>query len=112
CLDNGNAVPIMEDPYDDVKKLAPYAFAVHFKDYAILDTSKTPWGAKIVGVPYGQGVFDLPRMWKTIKDKAPNPNITIECTLEPKGTVAESLKYEDESVRECVRYAREVLNIR
>ena len=109
CLDTGNGLALMDSPMDDVRKLAPYAFAVHLKDYAIMHSGVY---IKIFGVPLGQGALDLPQMMRIIRDKAPNPNITIECGVEARGTVAESLKYEDDTVRESVRYARETLNIK
>jgi len=109
CVDTGNSLVIMENPYETVEKLAPYAFAVHFKDFKIMNTSAIPSGAKIEGVALGKGgIFDLRRMFRTIHAHAPDVNFTIECQLAPKETVAETLKYEDGSVVDSVRYLKEL----
>jgi len=109
CLDNGNPIATMEDPYAAVERLAPYAFTTHFKDNIIIHTK---WGAKIAGTAYGRGIFDLPAMLKVIRQSAPNPNINIECPLEPLATINESLAWEDEAISQSVRYARDILAIR
>jgi sugar phosphate isomerase/epimerase len=111
CVDTGNGLPIMENPYEVVRKLAPYTIASHFKDMKIINTSTFPAGAQLIGTALGQGIFDLPRMLRIIQEHAPNINLTIEIQLSPKETAEESIKYEDIAVRESVRYAREVLKI-
>jgi sugar phosphate isomerase/epimerase len=111
CVDTGNGLPIMENPYDVIRKLAPYTIAAHFKDMKIIHTGTFPAGAQLIGTALGQGIFDLPRMLRIIQEHAPDINLTIEIQLAPKETAEESIKYEDASVRESVRYAREVLKI-
>lgn len=111
CVDTGNGLPIMENPYELIGKLVPYTMAAHFKDMTIINTSTFPAGAQILGVALGQGIFDLPRMLQMIQEYAPDINLTIETQLGPRDTPEESIKYEDGAVRESVRYAREVLKV-
>ncbi len=111
CPDTGNNLFVAENPSLAFETLLPYAYACHFKDFAIHPTSVFPAGGIITGVALGQGVFDLPHLMDLIRKHAPHINVTIENQLEPKATSQESVEYEEACARESVRYAREILNV-
>ena len=111
CPDSGNNLLVAEDPSVAFETLLPYAYACHFKDFAIRPTSVFPAGGIITGVALGKGVFNLPHLMELIRKHAPHINVTIENQLEPKATPQESVEYEENCARESVRYAREILNV-
>ncbi len=74
-LDTGNNLSFLEDPYEVVEKLAPYAFTTHFKDMG-LEPYKD--GFLLSEVPFGEGFLDLPRMIATIKKHNPNVKFNLE----------------------------------
>lgn len=108
CLDTGNSLLLLEDAVYTATKMAPYSFTTHFKDAAF---GGTPYGAEILHVGLGRGVLDLPLIFNIIKTTAPDPNINIEVVSAPQGSEEESLSFEEQTVVDSVRYAREVLGV-
>jgi sugar phosphate isomerase/epimerase len=108
CLDTGNSLMVLEDAVYTAAKMAPYAFTTHFKDALF---GGTYYGAEILHVGLGRGVLDLPLIFSIIKATAPDPNINIEVVSAPKDTEEESLAFEEQTVVDSIRYAREVLGI-
>jgi len=58
-VDTGNNIALLDDPYEVVEALAPYALSVHLKDMAV---QPDPNGFLLSEVPCGTGFLDLPRM--------------------------------------------------
>jgi sugar phosphate isomerase/epimerase len=108
CLDTGNSLMVLEDAVYTACKMAPYAFTTHFKDASF---GGTPYGAEILHVGLGRGVLNLPLIYDIIKATAPDPNINLEVVSAPQATEEETLAFEEQTVVDSVRYAREVLGI-
>jgi len=108
CLDTANSLMVLEDPIYTTAKMAPYAFTTHFKDACFRGT---PYGAEILHIGLGQGVLDLPLIFNIIKTTAPDPNINLEVVSALQATEEETLAFEEQTVVESIRYAREVLGI-
>jgi sugar phosphate isomerase/epimerase len=109
CLDTGNSLLLLEDAVYTVTKMAPYAFTTHFKDALPRGTA---YGAEILHVGLGRGVLDLPLLFNIIRTTAPDPNINLEVVSAPGDTEEESLAFEEQTVVDSIRYAREVLGVK
>lgn len=109
CLDTGNSLLVLEDAVYTATKMAPYAFTTHFKD-AI--PGGTPYGAEFLHVGLGRGVLNLPLIFNIIKTTAPDPNINLEVVSAPQATEEETFTFEEQTVVDSIRYAREVLGIK
>lgn len=76
--DFGNGAVACCDPMEDVKYLAPYAVAAHFKDFAVVDN---PLRTKLypdmpmvfAGCYLGEGIIDFDYILQTLIDKSPKP---------------------------------------
>lgn len=75
CIDLGNNVSLLDDPYEIVEALAPYAASTHVKDMA---WEAAPNGFLMSEVPMGEGSLDLKRMIATIRKAKPNVRIVLE----------------------------------
>ncbi len=75
CLDTGNNLSFLEDPYEVVEKLAPYTFTTHFKDMGIEEYED---GFLLSEMPFGQGFLDLNRMVLTLRRNNPLVKINLE----------------------------------
>ena len=58
-VDTGNNLALLEDPYQTVEMLAPFAMSVHLKDMAVQPHEK---GIRLSEITCGQGFLDLSRM--------------------------------------------------
>jgi len=56
CVDTGNNLALLEDPFGTVEALAPFALTVHLKDMGV---EEYPDGFRLAEVPLGQGILDL-----------------------------------------------------
>lgn len=108
CLDTANSMMVLEDPIHTASKMARYAVTTHFKDAVF---GGTPYGAEVLHVGLGRGVLDLPLIFSIIKTSAPDPNINLEVVSAPQGSEGETLAFEEQTVVDSIRYAREVLGI-
>jgi sugar phosphate isomerase/epimerase len=63
CLDTGNNIALLEDPWHVVDTLAPLTFTVHLKDMAV---ESAPDGFLLSEVPLGRGFLDLHRLVRRI----------------------------------------------
>jgi sugar phosphate isomerase/epimerase len=108
CLDLGNPLLTLEAPLPAAKKMAPYAFTTHFKDYAVQLTNS---GAKITGVALGDGVIDLRAAVKVFRAKTRLDRIIMEIPVEARGGEKQALAHEDDCVRRSVRFARKELGL-
>ncbi|MFN4260734.1 MAG: sugar phosphate isomerase/epimerase family protein [Gemmataceae bacterium] len=75
CVDTGNSFALLDDPYETVAALAPYAFTVHLKDQAVREYDD---GFLLGDIPLGEGCFDLKRMVDILKQAKPKPRFNLE----------------------------------
>ena len=75
CLDTGNNVSLLDAPMEVVEKLAPFAVTTHFKNMAVKDA---PEGFLLSEVPLKQGVLDLAKMVKAIREARPRIRFNLE----------------------------------
>ncbi|MFH5802628.1 sugar phosphate isomerase/epimerase family protein [Alienimonas sp. DA493] len=75
CVDFGNNVALLDDPYETVEALAPFAASVHVKDQSL---TPTPDGFLLGDVPLGAGSLDLPRMVRAVRAAWPAANFSLE----------------------------------
>lgn len=75
CLDTGNNISLLDDPYEIVEALAPYAASTHLKDMAWADA---PDGFLMAEVPMGEGSLDLKRIVAAIQKARPNVRMVLE----------------------------------
>ena len=75
CVDFGNNVALLDDPYETVEALAPFAASVHVKDQSLTPTAD---GFLLGDVPLGTGSLDLPRMVRAIRAAWPAANFSLE----------------------------------
>lgn len=61
-FDTGNALRYGDDPVEAAGRLAPYIFAIHFKDVAPLDAGNPDDWFYYACTPIGQGVIDVPAL--------------------------------------------------
>ncbi len=75
CLDFGNNISLLDDPWETIVKLAPYAVSTHVKDMAVAPYDE---GFLLAEVLLGQGLLDLPRALDTIRSVRPKTRFTLE----------------------------------
>lgn len=75
CLDTGNSISLLEDPLATISALAPHTRTVHLKDIAF---EESPEGFRMVEVPLGQGVLDLPTIVQLIRKARPQARFQLE----------------------------------
>lgn len=75
CLDTGNNLALLEDPFATVNALAVHTRTVHLKDIAF---EEAPEGFRMAEVPLGQGSLDLPGIVKTIRQANPKVRFQLE----------------------------------
>jgi len=75
CLDTGNNIALLDDPYEVVETLAPYTMATHFKDMAVAPDDE---GFLLSEVVLGDGLLDLRRIVRTIRSARPKTHLTLE----------------------------------
>jgi sugar phosphate isomerase/epimerase len=75
CLDTGNNLSLLDEPYEVVDALAPYALSTHIKDMGL---AECPSGFLLAEVRLGAGVLDLPRIFSTVRKARPETKLTLE----------------------------------
>ena len=75
CLDFGNNISLLDDPWETIAKLAPYAVSTHVKDMAVAPYDE---GFLLSEVLLGQGLLDLPRALDTVRRARPKTRFTLE----------------------------------
>jgi len=63
CVDTGNNLALLEEPYAVIEAIAPYALSVHLKDMAVQPADD---GFLLSEVPFGTGFLDLKRIIATL----------------------------------------------
>jgi sugar phosphate isomerase/epimerase len=74
-VDTGNSFALLDDPYETIDVLAPYAFTVHLKDQALREYAD---GFLLGDIPLGQGAFDLRRMIASLRRAKPQIRFVLE----------------------------------
>jgi sugar phosphate isomerase/epimerase len=106
CLDVGNSLCVLEEPLSAARRMIPFAFTVHFKDYTI---QGTPSGCKITGVPLGEGVLPLSDLYRLIDEEGSLDRLILEIPVEPGHGERHSLDWEEEAIRRSVAFCKENL---
>ena len=75
CLDTGNNISLLDDPYEVVESLAPYTLATHVKDMGL---ARSPEGFLLSEVVWGKGVLDMKRIVGAIATARPKTKLTLE----------------------------------
>ncbi|MBO0797686.1 MAG: TIM barrel protein [Blastocatellia bacterium] len=75
CLDFGNNLSLLDDPYELVEGLARYAKSTHMKDMGLQPYED---GFLLSEVPLGEGMLDLPRIVATIQKANPQTKFSLE----------------------------------
>lgn len=93
--DTGNWLLLDEDPLEATRKMAPYTYHAHVRDYDLRDGVFT-------SVPIGQGMVDFPPILdELVRIGATRGRFVLAMEMDlDSGSPDE----EDESVRECARY--------
>ena len=75
CLDSGNPIWCVEDPFLTLEILAPYAVTTHVRDSIVFET---PHGAAGQWVAMGDGILDLPRFVAEFRRRCPQSTMQLE----------------------------------
>mgnify|MGYP005846312285 CR=1 FL=1 len=75
CIDTGNNLSLLDDPYEIVEAMAPYGVNCHFKDMGVEEYED---GFLLAEVPLGEGFLDMRRILDTMRAKNPKMNISLE----------------------------------
>lgn len=107
CLDTVNSFGALEGPEVVIRKLAPFAFSIHVKDFEIRRANHQ-MGFVIEGRPVGKGRLDVPWLLKQIRSAGLDPNLIIELWTPPEDNLEATLIKEDRWARESVEYLRQL----
>ena len=75
CLDSGNPVWAIEDPFVTLETLAPYVVTTHVRDSCVFEH---PRGAAFQWVALGDGNVDLPRFVAEFRRLCPQSSMQLE----------------------------------
>lgn len=83
CLDFGNNLSLLDDPYDVIERLAPYTISTHMKDSRV---SLGPAGGALGSpkclllddVVLGDGVLDIARILEQLRKGGRKPKLSLE----------------------------------
>ena len=75
CVDTGNSLALLEDPYEVVEALAPFAVTTHIKDMGVREHGR---GFLLSEVPIGEGFLDVPRMIGALRKARPGIALNLE----------------------------------
>jgi sugar phosphate isomerase/epimerase len=106
CLDVGNSLAVLEDPLDAARRMIPFTYTTHFKDYSIVGT---PSGYKAVGVALGRGVLPLDELYRLIEEEGIVERLILEIPVEARHGEHQTLEAEESAVRESVSFCRNLL---
>jgi sugar phosphate isomerase/epimerase len=75
CVDTGNSIALLEDPYEVVEAYATWAFSTHLKDMAVAEYEE---GFLLSEVPLGEGFLDVKRIVTTLVRARPEVRFNLE----------------------------------
>lgn len=91
CLDTGNNIALLDDPYTTIRELAPWAFTVHLKDMGVEESSD---GFRLAEVPLGSGRLNVPAIVAEVRKTSPRARFHLEMiTRDPLSIPCLSEKY-------------------
>lgn len=102
-VDNGNALPVGEDPVECTRRLAPYAAATHLKDWKLRWVDGVPMRE---GCGLGGGDARPEECYRILRAAQPDMPITLEIPSIRFDRSRQSLAEEDANVVESVRFVR------
>jgi sugar phosphate isomerase/epimerase len=109
CLDTANSTGFLERPEETARALAPHVVSLHLKDYVV--TKHPGVGYRITGAPLGEGWLDARAVLDAIERAGREPNVLLELWMYAAETEAETVRREDEWVRQSVAYAQKGLGL-
>jgi sugar phosphate isomerase/epimerase len=74
-VDFGNNIALLENPYEVIEMLAPFAFGSHVKDMGVQEYED---GFLLSEVPLGEGILDIPRIVATLRKANPHIRLSLE----------------------------------
>lgn len=74
-IDTGNSFALLENPYEVIEALSPFAFSSHLKDMAV---QEYPDGFLLSEVPLGAGFLDIPRIVAMLRKANPQIHFPLE----------------------------------
>ncbi len=74
-VDTGNNIALLENPYETIEALAPFAMSVHFKDMVVQASAD---GFLLSEVILGTGALDLPRIISALTKANPKLVFNLE----------------------------------
>lgn len=108
-LDTVNSLSHEEPAGEVLKHMAPHCVCLHMKDY-VIKRYNGGGGLKITGACPGKGRLDIQGFYEECRERSDRDfNVILESWLEPGETVEETLRTEDEWVREGIRILKEVV---
>jgi sugar phosphate isomerase/epimerase len=75
CLDYGNNISLLDDPYEVVQRLAPYTVSTHLKNMGLEHYSE---GFLLSEMVLDKGCLDLPRMIAMVRQARPKTRFSLE----------------------------------
>jgi sugar phosphate isomerase/epimerase len=75
CLDTGNNIALLEDPWQVIDTLAPVTMTVHLKDMAVEESAD---GFLLAEVPLGEGFLDIPKIIDRVSWANPQARFNLE----------------------------------
>jgi sugar phosphate isomerase/epimerase len=75
CIDTGNSISLLEDPYEVIEALAPFAVTSHIKDMGVREYED---GFLLSEVPFGEGFLDIPRIIQMLRKHNPAVRLNLE----------------------------------
>jgi sugar phosphate isomerase/epimerase len=76
CVDTGNNLAVLDDPYEVVEQLAPFAVTAHLKDATLEEYEE---GFLLGDIPLGEGFLDLKRIVAALRKHNPKLPLLLEC---------------------------------
>jgi sugar phosphate isomerase/epimerase len=107
-LDTVNSLAIPEGTEHVARTLAPYAFCLHVKDFAV----QRVWhmmGFTVEGRPAGQGQLNVPWLLGVLRDAGVSPNAILELWPPQQSTLEETIALEQAWAVESVNYLRRLI---
>lgn len=108
AVDTCNSTCFITPTEEVFRVLAPYAKSVHFKDYTVM---LNPRGDVITGVPMGKGYVDFPKLLEILKESGYEGNIFLELYIDRRDNHEETVRYEEDCVRQSMEYAKNILKL-
>ncbi|HUS35381.1 MAG TPA: TIM barrel protein [Verrucomicrobiae bacterium] len=74
-IDTGNNIALLDNPYEHIEALAPFAFSSHLKDMAVQEYEH---GFLLSEVPLATGYLDIPKIVSLLREANPQIRLNLE----------------------------------